>query len=953
DQLCVATLLKQNAEVTKYLNLPVEGRSWYVIDYQWWTKWNSFIEAATDVDNLDVARDDYPGEIDNTNLLTPDGQLKPDLLREEDITVIPEEVWKMFTAFYGCVHSDTSVFKRTAVQTPSGKWVVEIYPPCFAFLELETRKVYFEGTYSESQTIAELKSIVRKHLNLGGNVNVRLFVLDGSAFEELTNDGVTIGEASLERKKALYFKIETINGLRLSYDTSGKSNGPVSSALFASSSGTSLSQYGSGGGAREKPGVCGLSNLGNTCFMNSAIQCISNVPELTAYFLGDWKKDINKYNPLGTHGRIASAYAELIGHMWSGLYLYDVPRTLKREIALIANQFYGYAQHDSHELLVFLLDGLHEDLNRVINKPYVETKDAGDREDEVVAEEAWLNHKARNDSIIVDYFHGQLKSTVICPTCEFRSVTFDPFASLNLPLPEVSRYNKSVYLWPWIRTTQQTGPIRLEVPVTMVFYVRDLIASLEQIRRPHSDCQYFVTEVYNHSMSRPFHMDHQIRDRYGPPVFVYELPPGHLIPVRLHQTNCYNTSGWVGIPFFISVPYAIQPNVNEEFLTQSIASRLRAIGIHSPDGWGKENDRPNPSGETELTNVGDRIVYSSTMGHNSSATAALTGTHEEPDTDVMADTASDSTSETVMDSDAILNSNEDALDRFLTGRIRLTNDQNQEINTDLAKAASLYDSTRIDLSYLRLTIDCSDSSLQTQLDDLMQSINPAQQAYLTNSSSLSKTPLRLTDCMVKFIQAEKLSARDLWYCRRCKGEKQATKKFDLWSLPKVLVIQLKRFRSTLRSRDKIDCLVDFPIRGLDLTPWVVRNTNERYIYDLIAVSNHMGYLGGGHYTAYALNEPTKRWYVFDDASTRMIDESKVVTSAAYVLIYRRRPDDSQSVLPFSNQSNSFDPNLEDSGETLNLSNGHPYSSESLQQTHLANHLRTPLYINDDDLTNVE
>ncbi|KAA3672257.1 uncharacterized protein DEA37_0000008, partial [Paragonimus westermani] len=245
DHLCVATLLKQNAEVTKYLNLPVEGRSWYVIDYQWWTKWNSFIEAATDADNLDVARDDYPGEIDNTNLLS------------------------------------------------------------------------------------ELKSLIRKHLNLGGNVNVRLFVFDGSAFEELTNDGVTIGEASLERKKALYFKIETINGLRLGYDTSGKSNGPVSSPLFASSSGTSLSQYGSGGGAREKPGVCGLSNLGNTCFMNSAIQCISNVPELTAYFLGDWKKDINKYNPLGTHGRIASAYAELIGHMWSGLYLYDVPRTLK------------------------------------------------------------------------------------------------------------------------------------------------------------------------------------------------------------------------------------------------------------------------------------------------------------------------------------------------------------------------------------------------------------------------------------------------------------------------------------------------------------------------------------------------------------------------------------------------------------------------------------------------
>ncbi|CAH8604992.1 unnamed protein product [Dicrocoelium dendriticum] len=140
----------------------------------------------------------------------------------------------------------------------------------------------------------------------------------------------------------------------------------------------------------------------------------------------------------------------------------------------------------------------------------------------------------------------------------------------------------------------------------------------------------------------------------------------------------------------------------------------------------------------------------------------------------------------------------------------------------------------------------------------------------------SRASINLSDCLERFVSVEKLSARDLWYCRRCKGEKQATKKFDLWSLPNVLVIQLKRFRSTLRSRDKIDSLVEFPLKGLDLTPWMVSNTGEQFVYDLIAVSNHIGYLYGGHYTAYALNEPTKRWFVFDDASTRGIDASQVV-----------------------------------------------------------------------------
>jgi len=54
------------------------------------------------------------------------------------------------------------------------------------------------------------------------------------------------------------------------------------------------------------------------------------------------------------------------------------------------------------EVLAFLLDGLHEDLNRVKDKPYVEAKDGDDRPDEEIADEYWNYHLARNDSIIVD-----------------------------------------------------------------------------------------------------------------------------------------------------------------------------------------------------------------------------------------------------------------------------------------------------------------------------------------------------------------------------------------------------------------------------------------------------------------------------------------------------------------------------------------------------------------------
>ncbi len=50
------------------------------------------------------------------------------------------------------------------------------------------------------------------------------------------------------------------------------------------------------------------------------------------------------------------------------------PKRFKWQLARFAPQFQGYAQQDSQELLAFLLDGLHEDLNRIKNKPYVEVR---------------------------------------------------------------------------------------------------------------------------------------------------------------------------------------------------------------------------------------------------------------------------------------------------------------------------------------------------------------------------------------------------------------------------------------------------------------------------------------------------------------------------------------------------------------------------------------------------
>lgn len=186
-----------------------------------------------------------------------------------------------------------------------------------------------------------------------------------------------------------------------------------------------------------------------------------------AYLEDKYKKDLNPTNPLSHNGMVAKAYALLLHDLFSPAAISSfAPRNFKNVIGKYGPSFSGYQQQDSQEFLLFLLDGLQEDLSRIHKKPYIEKPDSTDEMVNdptalrVMADKCWEIYQARNDSVITDLFAGMYKSTVVCPVCDKVSIIFDPFNNLTLQLPIENVWAKEILFFPL-----HARPIRIGVEV--------------------------------------------------------------------------------------------------------------------------------------------------------------------------------------------------------------------------------------------------------------------------------------------------------------------------------------------------------------------------------------------------------------------------------------------------------------------------------------------------------
>ncbi|KAF1589965.1 UNVERIFIED_CONTAM: Ubiquitin carboxyl-terminal hydrolase 32, partial [Eudyptes pachyrhynchus] len=133
-------------------------------------------------------------------------------------------------------------------------------------------------------------------------------------------------------------------------------------------------------------------------------------------------------------------------------------------------------------------------------------------------------------------------------------------------------------------------------------------------------------------------------------------------------------------------------------------------------------------------------------------------------------------------------------------------------------------------------------------------------------------------CLRAFTSEEELGENEMYYCSKCKTHCLATKKLDLWRLPPILIIHLKRFQFVNGRWIKSQKIVKFPRESFD------PKTHSKPIYNLYAISCHSGILGGGHYVTYAKN-PNCKWYCYNDSSCKELHPDEIDTDSAYILFY--------------------------------------------------------------------
>ncbi|XP_042576561.1 ubiquitin carboxyl-terminal hydrolase 43-like [Cyprinus carpio] len=654
----------------------------------------------------------------------------------------------------------------------------------------------------------------------------------------------------------------------------------------------------------KTPGVLGLKNHGNTCFMNAVVQCLSNTDLLAEYLcLERYKLDLGRRGMNGfvknengqqEKGEVTERLATLVRALWTFQYTPQLSAEFKMTVSKHGAQFRGNSQHDALEFLLWLLDRLHEDVNSSSTHPNGNNRSKSSGKGQEGGYEKPVSDTLTPPqtqpgvchSFVQEHFQAQYKSSLTCPHCLKQSNTFDPFLCISLPIP-----------------LRQTRP----VCVTLVFsskgqrYLRvglavPLFGSLACLRRMVADegkispDQVILAEVYTTGFQRSFFDDDDLTSiAESDIIYAFQAPPlyirgGSARISGLHHSlpsSPYTSSGPEGHRL------AASGALSSEFLNQADGMGKILLLVCNAAGAGQQAVRFGPpflmredrsvSWAQLQQSILSKLYYlmiNGSQAHNFRVLFKIR---------VVGGSAAYS----------YLNPQDGrplyhpAVDRAL-------------------KLCGLGGPPHVKLivEWEHRIKDCLFGNIQEEVVKDSESVRAQQQHHVQQHSCT------LDECFELYTKEEQLAPDDAWKCPHCKQLQQGTVQMSLWTLPDILILHLKRFRQVGERRNKLSTLVHFPLTGLDMGRHMVKRSNcarpppgwkqqahprpeashptLTFLYDLYAVCNHHGGMHGGHYTAYCRNSVDGQWYAYDDSSVEPVPEGEVCTRAAYILFYQRR-----------------------------------------------------------------
>jgi ubiquitin carboxyl-terminal hydrolase 4/11/15 len=682
--------------------------------------------------------------------------------------------------------------------------------------------------------------------------------------------------------------------------------------------------------ANSNKGLTGLRNLGNTCFMNSGLQCLSNTFLLSKYFIEDrYKNEINETNPLGMNGVLAKSYAKLVKILWSTTDSEISPNFFKKVVGKFRAIFSSYSQQDSQELITTVLDGLHEDLNRVKNKPYVESVTTDDPNNDAISVDSWYCHLARNQSVIVDLMYGQYKSVLKCPKCTKYSVTFDPFLAVTLPICPIKQ-RLIVFFYVPYDTGKKVQKHSMVIPKGVsVDYVREKVA--EELGVPKDGSTFVMLsrmtfDKFLNKEQKASVID-KMRHSY---LYIQEINPkyfngpeneglekrkeeektanNHEEPKDDYNNGLSDNMLRIAINVFkktksvhdnsffykdrvtfsrlihVKRSYSMKEMHMEVFryFRPIIEKSLETMKLAEDNRMDtrEQNEGKGEAMNVEWTTLSDEEFFAKLFPG-----IGEEDWEEEKAKKFLYELRLIKITERYYDKRCFYCDKdcENCLVPY-TEKLKVQDllnktDNPRHRNDYFFKENRGYDRKEFEFE----VIFRADSGIDY---NYLESVEKAPNFI----DKLKEQNVTIYNCFDQFSKWENLDENNLWYCPTCKDFVQVSKRMEIFKAPPILILHLKRFKikeeaMSCRSGERLDTLVDYPLENLDLSNYVYSKDVDP-IYDLYAVSNHYGTTSFGHYTAFALS--AGEWRRFDDSSVTKVDPSQVCSTAGYVLFYKRK-----------------------------------------------------------------